>query len=75
MAGYLADLGLPRLGELTRSGALSKGEAIPFNPLLGTVIAERVVDLFSLFACLLLLLVIEHKRYKSYLCFYWVLLR
>ena len=65
MAGYLANLALPRLGELTRCGSLSKAESIPFIPLVGTVIAERVVDLISLFTCLLLLVIIEHNRFGT----------
>jgi uncharacterized protein (TIRG00374 family) len=65
MVGYLANLGLPRLGELTRCGSLSKAESIPFSPLLGTVIAERLVDLISLFTCLLLLLIIERNRFGT----------
>ena len=65
MVGYLANLGLPRLGELTRCGSLSKAESIPFSPLLGTVIAERIVDLISLFTCLLLLLIIEGNRFGT----------
>jgi uncharacterized protein (TIRG00374 family) len=65
MAGYLANLALPRLGELTRCGSLSKAESIPFTPLLGTVIAERLVDLISLFTCLLLLLIIEGNRFGT----------
>jgi uncharacterized protein (TIRG00374 family) len=65
LVGYLANLGLPRLGELTRCGSLSKAESIPFSPLLGTVIAERVVDLVSLFTCLLLLVLVERKRFGT----------
>ena len=49
MMGYLANLALPRLGEVTRCGFLGKKEKIPFNALFGTVIAERVFDLVVLF--------------------------
>ncbi len=48
MMGYLANLALPRLGEVTRCGFLSKKENIPFNSLFGTVVAERVFDLVIL---------------------------
>jgi glycosyltransferase 2 family protein len=61
MVGYLANLGLPRLGELARCATLNKAEAIPFNPLLGTVIIERVVDVISLLICLLLVITTEGK--------------
>ena len=43
--GYLVNMALPRVGEITRPAALSKVENIPFNKLVGTVVAERVVDL------------------------------
>jgi glycosyltransferase 2 family protein len=65
MVGYLANLAVPRLGELTRCGSLSKAESIPFTLLLGTVIAERFVDLISLFTCLLVLLIIEGNRFGT----------
>lgn len=43
--GYLVNMALPRVGEITRPAVLSKLENIPFNKLVGTVIVERVVDL------------------------------
>lgn len=47
MMGYLANLVLPRLGEVTRCGFLGKKEKIPFNALFGTVVAERVFDMIG----------------------------
>lgn len=43
--GYLVNMVLPRVGEITRPAVLSKVENIPFNKLVGTVMVERVVDL------------------------------
>lgn len=48
MTGYLANIAFPRLGEVTRCGVLSKKTNVPFNALFGTVISERVFDLFIL---------------------------
>ncbi len=48
MVGYFANLALPRLGEVSRCGVLSKRENIPFDSLLGSVVAERVFDLIVL---------------------------
>lgn len=48
MIGYLVNLAIPRLGEFTRCGVMSKYEKIPFEKLLGTVIAERIADLIIL---------------------------
>jgi glycosyltransferase 2 family protein len=48
MVGYLANFALPRLGEVSRCGVLTKYEKIPFTEAFGTVIAERVIDLICL---------------------------
>ncbi|MDG2454363.1 MAG: lysylphosphatidylglycerol synthase transmembrane domain-containing protein [Bacteroidia bacterium] len=47
--GYLVNMVLPRVGEITRPAVLSKVENIPFNKLVGTVVVERVVDLLITF--------------------------
>lgn len=46
MAGYLANLAVPRLGEITRAVLLSKQSKISFDKLFGTVVAERAFDFF-----------------------------
>lgn len=51
MVGYLANFALPRLGEVSRCGILTKYEKVPFTEGFGTVIAERALD----FVCLVLL--------------------
>jgi uncharacterized protein (TIRG00374 family) len=43
--GYLVNMVLPRVGEITRPAVLSKIEKIPFDKLIGTVVVERLVDL------------------------------
>ncbi len=48
MTGYMANLAIPRMGEVTRCFSLSKSSKTPFNALAGTVLAERVFDLISL---------------------------
>ena len=66
MVGYFANLALPRLGEVSRCGALSKAESIPFNKLLGTVIIERIIDVICLLICILLAAAIEFKRLGNF---------
>lgn len=44
MVGYLINLAVPRLGEISRCGIMARYEKAPFEKLLGTVIAERVAD-------------------------------
>ncbi|HEY9260294.1 lysylphosphatidylglycerol synthase transmembrane domain-containing protein [Chitinophaga sp.] len=54
MVGYLVNLAVPRLGEVTRCGIVAQYEKVPADKLVGTMIAERAVDL----VCLLLLMVL-----------------
>lgn len=46
--GYAANLLLPRAGEVARCGVLKKADGLSFTKTLGTVITERVVDVFCL---------------------------
>lgn len=48
MSGYLVNLGIPRSGEVSRCAMFSKTDNIPLNILVGTVLSERVLDLFML---------------------------
>ena len=45
MVCYLANLALPRLGEILRCSFLQRYENIPFQKTLGTVILERAFDI------------------------------
>jgi len=46
--GYFFNLMLPRLGEVTRCGILSRYEKIPLVQVAGTAVWDRVIDLFFL---------------------------
>jgi len=48
LIGYFANLALPRLGEVSRCGIVSRYEKIPFQKMIGTVVTERALDLLSL---------------------------
>ena len=67
MVGYLANLALPRLGEVSRSVALNRAEKIPLDRILGTVIAERAVDVVSLLICIILALILEFETIYSFI--------
>lgn len=59
MIAYLVNLAVPRLGEFSRCGVMSKYENIPFEKLLGTVIAERVADFIILIAMTVVVALIQ----------------
>ena len=57
MVGYLANMAIPRLGEVSRCGMLHKTNKIPLNSLLGSVLAERMFDLIVLLALIFAVIV------------------
>lgn len=67
MIGYVANLALPRLGEVTRPGLLGKYEGLPFNKLFGTIVAERVADLVILASIMAVLILVEFDMLKDLL--------
>jgi glycosyltransferase 2 family protein len=48
LVGYLANLAVPRLGEVLKCTLLSKYEKVPADKLVGTIVAERAFDLVCL---------------------------
>lgn len=67
MAGYLANLALPRIGEITRCVALGKKEKIPVDQLVGTVVIERTIDLLSLLVIMTGLIIFREKQIYEFL--------
>lgn len=65
--GYFANLAIPRIGEITRCGTLSRTEKIPFEKLIGTVIVERVIDLIMLAFTMFLVAVLEFDLLKNFI--------
>ena len=56
---YLANLGIPRSGEILRATVMQTYESIPFDKGLGTILAERLIDLIILFFLIFLFLFLE----------------
>ena len=48
MVGYLANLAVPRLGEVLKCTILGKYEKVPADKLVGTILVERAIDVVSL---------------------------
>lgn len=67
MCGYLANLAVPRLGEILRCGLLSKSQKVPFEKAIGTVFVERAVDTICFVLIFLLALLLEFNYIKEYL--------
>lgn len=67
MTGYFANLLLPRMGEVTRCALLQKTDRVPANVSFGTVITERIIDLFILLGLVILTLVMESARIGQFI--------
>ncbi|WP_291858913.1 lysylphosphatidylglycerol synthase transmembrane domain-containing protein [Marinilabilia sp.] len=66
MIGYLANLAIPRMGEISRCGVLSKYEKLSFTRLVGTVVTERVLDLIMLLLALGLMIVLQYNVFADF---------
>lgn len=62
MVGYLVNLAVPRLGEVSRCGMLNSYEKIPFTEGFGSVIAERALDLVCLVLIFFITLFLEFDK-------------
>ncbi len=67
MLGYLMNLAVPRMGEISRCGVLSRYEKISFTKLIGTVVAERAVDMVSLLLLLVLVILSQFGHMLNFL--------
>jgi uncharacterized protein (TIRG00374 family) len=67
MIGYLANYAFPRIGEITRCGALGRTEKIPMDKLFGTVIIERVIDLITMALFLIILITAKFEFFSSFI--------
>jgi len=59
MTGYLANLALPRIGEISKCVALGRKENIPVDKLIGTVVIERTIDFVSLLVITIVMIFVE----------------
>src|SRR5690606_23161966 len=67
MVGNLANLVVPSMGEVTRCGILQKTNDVPMTVSIGTVLAERVIDFFTLIVLVILGFIIELERLNEFL--------
>lgn len=65
MIGYVANIILPRLGEVWRCLMLSKYEKLSFEKVFGTVVAERVADMVVLLLIIATVVVMQLSRLQA----------
>ncbi|WP_159799903.1 lysylphosphatidylglycerol synthase transmembrane domain-containing protein [Flavobacterium sp. MK4S-17] len=65
--GYFMNTTIPRSGEVSRAIVLKNYRDIPFDKGFGTIISERVVDLFILLACMAGTIILQFSTLQDYL--------
>jgi hypothetical protein len=65
--GYLLNLTVPKSGEISRALIVKKYNNIPFDKGFGTIVAERIIDLFFLLFFMLLAVVLQFKIVKEFI--------
>ena len=65
LIGYLANLAIPRLGEVLKCTLLAKYEKVPAEKIVGTIVAERAFDVISLGVVFLLALTLQFNVIKA----------
>ncbi len=66
MVGYIANLFVPRMGEITRCGVLKKTDNVDMTVSIGSVVAERLIDLLTLISLVLINLVLEYNLLSNF---------
>ena len=65
--GYLLNLTVPKSGEISRALIVKKYNNIPFDKGFGTIVAERIIDLFFLLFFMLLAVMLQFKIVKEFI--------
>ena len=67
MVGYLMNLALPRMGEISRCGVIARYEKISFTKMVGTVVTERLIDVLMLLILLAIVVLTQFGQVLEFL--------
>lgn len=65
--GYLLNLTVPKSGEISRALIVKKYNNIPFDKGFGTIVAERIVDMFFLLFFMMLAVFLQFNIVKKFI--------
>jgi len=66
LIGYVANLVLPRAGEVAKCTVLAKYEKVPADKMVGTILAERAFDVICLFIIIIMACVLQAHIIGTY---------
>ncbi len=61
-SAYLINYTIPRAGDIARATMISKYEKIPLDKTLGTIVAERAVDVICILTIITIALIVEFQK-------------
>ena len=67
MVGYLMNMVIPRMGEISRCGVLARYEKLSFTQLVGTVVTERIIDILMLLLLTVIVIVTQFGKILQFL--------
>ncbi|GAB4284753.1 MAG: lysylphosphatidylglycerol synthase transmembrane domain-containing protein [Marinilabiliales bacterium] len=67
MVGYLVNLGIPRMGEVSRAAVIKRYEKIPFSQSFGTIVLERIIDLLILILLTAIVFIFRYDLFVDFL--------
>jgi hypothetical protein len=65
--GYVLNLTVPKSGEISRALLIKKYNSVPFDKGFGTIVAERVIDLFILFLFMIWAISLQFDLVKKFI--------
>lgn len=63
---YASNILIPRVGEVSRCGVLTKYDGVPFSKALGTLVAERIVDFIIAFSFCSIMLIFQSGKLVAF---------
>lgn len=66
LIGYLANLFIPRMGEVAKCTVLARYERVPADKMVGTIVAERIFDVICLLVIIIVAFVAEFHIIGDY---------
>lgn len=66
MIGYIVNMILPRVGEVSRAAAITQYEKVPFQKSFGSILAERAIDLIVLGFIAFITVILQYELLEGF---------
>lgn len=66
MIGYIVNMILPRVGEVSRAATITKYEKVPFQKSFGTILAERAIDMIVLMVIGVVTVILQYQLLEEF---------